>query len=147
MVRNISSRLRPSGLDHFGWFPCPSLAEEIERQSGIRIEVHSREMAERFSPEKELAIYRIIQEVSNQCSKTFRGHEVFVTLICRGDTIQLSVEDDGKGFDYDEFDKDSFLQHLGISIMGERALQFSGKFRIESKPGKGTLVIVEIPVG
>jgi PAS domain S-box-containing protein len=149
MIRNISSHLRPSSLDHFGLVPAiTSLTDEIKRQSGIMIRVHSQGMSERFSPEKELALYRIVQESLTNVLKHAAANEVFITISCREDAIHLSVEDDGRGFDYGELDKERFLQgHLGISIMRERVSQFSGSFEIETKPGKGTQVIVEIPIG
>ena len=85
MIRNVSSHLRPSSLDHFGLVPAvTSLTEEIKRQSGIRILVYSREMPERFSPEKELAVYRIIQESLTNVLKHAAADEVFVTLKLQG---------------------------------------------------------------
>jgi PAS domain S-box-containing protein len=147
-IRNISGQLRPSSLEHFGLVPsiC-SLAEQIEKESGIKVAVHAGKMLKRFSPEKELALYRIIQESLTNVLKHAEADEVFVTLTLRDDVVHLSVEDNGKGFNYGDPDTHGFRQvHLGISIMRERALQFGGRFKIETKPGKGTHVLAEVPV-
>jgi signal transduction histidine kinase len=59
----------------------------------------------------------------------------------------LTVEDDGKGFDAAEISKEGPSRDSSlVTIKRERALQFDGSFTIESEPGKGTQVIVEIPV-
>jgi len=147
MIRNISSQLRPSSLDRFGLAPSlRSLTDEAARNIGIRIHLHMSGMPKRFSPDKELALYRIAQESLNNIAKYAEAKTVFVTLGCRDGTIHLTIEDDGKGFDLAELDNDLFEQeHLGMSIMKERALRFAGSFRLESHPGKGTQIMVEIP--
>ena len=76
-----------------------------------------------------------------------RAKNVFVNLIRKDGLLILTVEDDGKGFQYRALDIGHNPQaSLGIMIMRERAAQVEGSFRIESEIGKGTQVIVEIPV-
>jgi nitrate/nitrite-specific signal transduction histidine kinase len=66
---------------------------------------------------------------------------VFVTLSCRNCAIYLSVEDDGKGFDYDALDGDGFqARHLRISIMKEKA-QFKRTLRVEASPSRGNQIV------
>ncbi len=150
IVRNISHHLRPSALDRFGLVPAiMSLAEEVAKRSGIKIKVYGPEegMPDGVSPEKQLALYRIVQESLTNALKHAEAKEVFITLSCRNGTIYLSVEDDGKGFNYDSRDENGVRQgHLGISIMKERASEFDGEFRLEASPGKGTQTMVEVPV-
>jgi PAS domain S-box-containing protein len=149
-VRNISSSLRPTALDRFGLLSAlTSLTEEVAKRSGIKINVHvpSEGMPERLSPEKELALYRIIQESLTNTVKHGEATEVFISLSSRNNRICLSVEDDGKGFSYEELGEDGLAaKHLGISIMRERVSEFDGEFRVQSTPGKGTHVMVELPV-
>jgi two-component system sensor histidine kinase NreB len=69
-VRNISTQLRPSALDHFGLVPAITfLNGEVEKQSGINIHAHTSGMQENVSAEKELALYRIVQESLNNAVK------------------------------------------------------------------------------
>jgi PAS domain S-box-containing protein len=147
-VRIISGRLRPAALDRLGLvLSLRSLTEEVAKQSGIRVRFHTQNMPETLAPEKELTLYRIAQESLTNAIRHAASKEVFITLSCRNDMICLSVEDDGKGFDHKQLDE-SFLgrERLGISIMRERAAQFGGALRIESHPGKGTQVSVELPL-
>ncbi len=107
-VRNISTRLRPAGLDRFGLLSAlTALTEEVAKRSGIKINVQvpGEGMEERVAPEKELALYRIVQESLTNTLKHAEATEVFITLSCRNGMIALSVEDDGKGFSYDGLDE------------------------------------------
>jgi PAS domain S-box-containing protein len=149
-VRDISSRLRPIALDRFGLLPAlTSLTDEVAKRSGIKINVYvPREgMPEGVLPEKELALYRIVQESLTNAVKHAEATEVFISLSSRNGRICLSVEDDGKGFSYEGHDENGLRPgHLGISIMRERVSEFEGEFRVESSPGKGTQVMVELPI-
>ncbi len=70
-----------------------------------------------------------------------------MNLIKKDENLLLSVEDDGIGFDQDKVIKPSKGKgSFGLPIMRERAIQLDGKFTLESQPGKGTHVLVEIPL-
>jgi PAS domain S-box-containing protein len=147
-VKNISRGLRPGILDALGLVPClRELFNEIQRQTDIEIRFFSRGVPERFAPEKEVAIYRIAQEALTNIIRNAKAKSVFVNLVKKGENLSLSVEDDGVGFDQDKvmtFSKNR--GPLGILIMRERAEQVDGEFTLESQPGKGTHVLVEIPL-
>jgi signal transduction histidine kinase len=146
-LRTVSSRLHPDALERFGLvLAIGSMTEEVARQSGVKIYFHTTDVG-RFSPEKELAIYRIVQESLSNIIKHAEAREVFISLSWRKEQLHLSVEDDGKGFDSHKLDADcSRPVHLGLSIMRERAAQFGGVLRIESKRGVGTQIMVDLPV-
>jgi PAS domain S-box-containing protein len=148
-IKNISAELRPTPLESLGLVPSVrSLIDGIKECAGFNIRFYTKGISERLEPEKELALYRILQEALSNAAKHSEAGEVFVNLIRRDDEVLLTVEDDGKGFDYYQAIKmpHSKESPLGISIMRERAAQFGGSFRIESQPGKGTEVMVEIPI-
>jgi signal transduction histidine kinase len=76
-----------------------------------------------------------------------RAKHVFVNLVKKDKKISLSVEDDGVGFDQDKGMKPSKSKGpLGLLIMRERAVQLNGEFTVESQIGKGTHLLVEIPI-
>jgi signal transduction histidine kinase len=101
----------------------------------------------RFDPEKELAFYRIAQEALNNAVRHADAENVFVNLVKKGDVLSLSIEDDGVGFDTGKVMKTTKRKGpLGLLIMHERAELVDGEFAIESKPGKGTQVTVEMPL-
>jgi signal transduction histidine kinase len=148
-IRNISHELRPSSLDKLGLMPClETLITDMKRNSGIGIKFFNNRIPEKLDSEKSLALYRIVQESLNNIVKHADAEEVFINLMHRDDTIHLSVEDNGRGFDYQEKTQiiDSDQGPLGLSIMRERAVQVGGTLWVETGKGRGTTVLVEIPL-
>ncbi len=147
-IKDISRGLKPGILDTLGLVPSlRELFNEIQRQSNIVIKCFSRSISKRFDPEKELAIYRIAQEALTNIIKYAQAKNVFVNLVEKDGVLTFGIEDDGVGFDYDKAMQASGKKGaLGLLIMRERATQFNGEFSIESKIGKGTHLLVEIPL-
>jgi PAS domain S-box-containing protein len=147
-MKQIANGLKPDILVTLGLVPAlRELFRDIERTSQIEITFLSRNLPTRFDQDKELAIYRITQEALTNVIKHARTKHVFVNLIRQGEVLSLSVEDDGVGFDQEEFMNSSArTEALGLLIMEERAIQGHGVFSIDSQPGKGTHVLVEIPI-
>jgi PAS domain S-box-containing protein len=146
-IKDISRGLKPGILGTLGLVPSlRELFNEIQRQSNIVIKYFSRNIPKRFDPEKELAIYRIAQEALTNIIKYAQAKNVFVNLVEKDGVLTLGIEDDGVGFDQDKVATFSIKRGaLGLLIMRERATQFNGEFSIESKIGKGTHLLVEIP--
>jgi PAS domain S-box-containing protein len=147
-VKNISRGLRPGMLDALGLVPSlRGLFNEIQRQTDIEIHFFSRNVPKRFAPEKELAFFRIAQESMNNIVKYARAKEVFVNLVKKDEEVSLSIEDDGIGFDPKRVTQTAGEGlPLGLLIMQERAEQLEGDFTLESQAGKGTHLLVEIPL-
>jgi PAS domain S-box-containing protein len=148
-AKQISGQLRPSTLDTLGFLASiRSLIFTIQEKADFEIHLFTKGLPERLESEKELALYRIVQEALTNILKHSDADEVFINLTSRHGTVVLTVEDDGTGFDYHEIRDGTHRKEspLGITIMRERAVQCDGSFRIESQPGKGTQVMVEIPI-
>ena len=147
-TKNISRGLKPSILDSLGLISSlRELFNEIETDTGIIIKFFTRKVPNRFEKEKELAIYRIVQEALNNIIKHAHASTVFANLIRKDDKLSLSIEDNGVGFDLEKAMKiASGKGPLGLLIMKERAVQLHGEFNIESDIGKGTHLLVEIPI-
>jgi len=147
-IREVSHQLRPSTLDDFGLdASLRSLIEEIQKSAALKIHYYVRAMPQQIEKRKELALYRIAQEALNNTIKHTAADKVFINLTCREKSIRMTLEDNGNGFDYEKLQLDKSARGpLGITIMRERAIQAGGNFRIESQPGKGTFVSVEIPI-
>jgi PAS domain S-box-containing protein len=143
-LRSIASGLKPVMLDTVGLVASlNALCTEIEGQKGIKVHFFSSNIPEIIDRAKELALFRIAQEALANVVKHARAVEVHVNLLYKEGAISLSVEDDGLGFDMEAKRRDT----LGLLLMEERAIHFSGKFSIESKKGRGTYVEAEVPVG
>jgi len=100
---------------------------------------------ERFSPETQLQIFRIIQEALSNARKHGKSRHVTVTFSVQDGQVCLCILDDGVGFQPEAIAA-SNQQHFGLQFMEERAALLGGSLRIQSEPGKGTQVTLEIPV-
>jgi PAS domain S-box-containing protein len=147
-IKNISQGLRPAILDALGLIPSlRDLFNEIQQQTDIEIRFFSRNVPKRLDSEKELAVFRIAQEATTNIIKYAVAKEVFVNLVRKGEELSLSIEDDGIGFDpYETMKTTGKGLPLGLLIMRERAEQLGGEFTLDSQAGKGTRVMVEIPI-
>ena len=147
-IKNISHGLMPGMLDALGLLPSlRELFNEIQEHRGIKINFFNKNVPKRFDQAKELAIYRIVQEALTNIVKHAKANNVFVNLLKKGNAISLSVEDDGIGFDRDKAMKIAKGKGpLGLIIMRERAIQLDGELIIESQVGKGTNLLMEVPI-
>ena len=147
-LNNIAHGLMPGILDPLGLVSSlRSLLNEFRELTDIKIDFFTRNVQKRFEKEKELAIYRIVQEALNNIIKHAEAKNVYVSLLKKGNVLSLSVEDDGVGFDLDKAMKISKGKGpLGLVIMRERAMQLDGEVTIESFLGKGTHILAEIPI-
>ena len=85
-----------------------------------------------------MQLLRIVQESLANIRKHANAHAVRILVSFDGDELTLLVEDDGIGFDQAPSGKPG--EHIGLSIMQERAFRMGGELRIESEPGEGTRV-------
>ena len=140
-VRNMTLLLRPSMLDDFGLVPALNWqARETSKRTGVRVTVTATGIDDELPEEHKTCIYRVVQEALNNCARHAQARSVHVTVHGAGGRIQLSVKDDGTGFDTRR------VRGLGLLGMEERVRHLGGGFVIDSKPGRGTLLTVELPV-
>lgn len=144
--RNISQELRPAMLDTLGLVPSiESLITQVTQSSGLKITFFHRGIASKLANDKDLTLYRILQEALTNVLKHASARSVNITLIRKANSVLLTVEDDGSGFDQKQVTT-SAKGFLGILIMKERAVQVGGTVDIETRPGKGTHLTARVPV-
>jgi len=123
---------------------------EWSRNYQIRADFHAVNPSarKRMPDEVETHLYRIAQEALNNTLKYAKAACVSVLLEIRADEIQLIVEDDGIGFKLDSNAKAPRKpgQGLGLTSMKERADLLGGRLEIETTPGRGTSIFVNVPV-
>jgi signal transduction histidine kinase len=140
-MRNIALLLRPSMLDDLGLIPALEWqAREISRRSGIKIKVTDDQVPESLPDPLRTCIYRVAQEALNNISRHSSAQNAVVSVRRIGQTLTLTVEDDGAGFTV------ARTRGLGLLGMEERVKQLAGKLDVESAPGKGTRVRVTLPL-
>lgn len=141
-LHRLSVNLRPAALDHLGLVAAlRQHVEAVSGQHGLPIRLDIIGQVERLPDEMETAIYRIVQETLTNIIRHAQASRVDILLERRDQRLCLSVEDDGVGFD-PHFSQTS---HLGILGIRERADMLGGKVAIESSPGKGTMILLEVP--
>ena len=144
-LRRVAMDLRPSMLDDLGILATLSwFFREFENScSGIRVEKHLLVQESSIPVRLKISIYRILQEAVSNIVKHAKANHIRVTLVKAGDTLHLSIEDNGQGFDPAVRDNYCFLcKGLGLSSMKDRANFSGGIYRIESAVGEGTRIHV-----
>jgi signal transduction histidine kinase len=142
-VRRLAVQLRPKALDDFGLVAAlERLVQTFAESSGIRVQLEARIGEERLPTEVETTVYRIVQEALTNVVKHAEADEVSILLVRRDAMLTAVLEDDGGGFDAEAVRTDS----LGLEGMRERVALHDGRLTIESAPGSGTTLRVEVPV-
>jgi two-component system sensor histidine kinase UhpB len=146
-TRALAYDLRPTILDDAGLAAALEwLGDEYERdyQGLVDIEVNRRDEAG-LSPEITLALFRIAQEALTNSGKHSAASAVQVRLTLANGAAELTVSDNGRGFDPARVSGPTREGRLGLFGMRERATLLGGCVNIASSPGKGTCIRVEIP--
>ena len=129
---------------------APQIAEYLEtfaRFAGVRAKhrIHKGVAELRLPVAKEIQLIRIIQEALSNVRKHAQARDVTVEMAVRDERLRISVIDDGKGFDPDGYSRGDWPQ-FGLQTMQERAEAVGGTLRLRSQPGKGTQVVVSVPL-
>ena len=145
-AREISHNLMPSVLEDFGLAPAlQMLCESTSKRLNISITFRVHGVDERIGDALEINLYRIAQEALNNITKHADAKTVDVQLIRDHTGLKLTIEDDGRGFSASVPSNPGGRRGMGLVSMRQRAGTFGGTVRIESNPGQGTTVMVEIP--
>lgn len=144
-MRDLSADLRPAVLDYAGLLPAvDGYAEQFSSRTGIAVRVTDGGSAGRLPVDVESLLFRIIQEALHNCAKHARATRVSVDLRHDGQHACLAVSDDGIGFAPELLGQPGGKPGLGLLTMRERAEFAGGRFSIDSQPGRGTCIMVEI---
>lgn len=143
-LHQLAVNLRPASLDHLGLVTAlQQYVQEFRRQYEIIVEFEAIGMqARRLRDEVETALFRVIQESLTNVALHAQATRVDVLINIRNDHIIAIIEDDGVGF---KPISPTIESHLGLFGMRERVEMLGGKLTIESSPGKGTAINVEVP--
>jgi two-component system, NarL family, sensor histidine kinase DegS len=145
-VRRFSHELRPSVLEHFGLIAALDLIIGefgITCQTEVSLNVFGIER--RLPDEIELALFRIIQEALSNIRKHSEASKAKVTLKFMSRKVDLTITDNGKGFDNTNTSQAGGKGCLGLIGMRERASLIGGMLNIESQPKKGTKISLTLP--
>jgi len=141
-VRDLAVGLRPSVLD-LGLLPALQWqARHFSKRSGIPVSVQAEGEFQNLSEEHKMCAYRVVQETLTNCARHAGAKKAQVQLKDTATQLELSVSDDGRGFDT------TAPRHGGLGLIGieERVRELGGELQIVSEPGKGSHLTVRFPL-
>jgi len=143
-VRRISSELRPLLLDDLGLVPAVEwLRDDFAKRTGIEVHLDVGERDLRIDKDTATAVFRILQESLTNVARHAEASAVWVRLDADSGRLRLSIRDNGRGMDPEASPKGRSFGLIGIR---ERAIMLNGEVRINSRPGDGTEIRVELPL-
>jgi signal transduction histidine kinase len=144
-LRSLLSELRPPALDEHGLAGALKLyGDAFAKQADVNVMVDAQ-VDHRPAPEVETIIYRITQEALTNIAKHARAKHVRIELTAEEDSVDLTIRDDGVGFDPAQAARLLNDGHFGLVGMRERAEMGGGRLDLDSRPGHGTTISVAIP--
>jgi PAS domain S-box-containing protein len=144
-LRRLAMDLRPASLDHLGLVAAlRQYAQQVSDQHSLAVDFEAVGNIERLPSDVEIALYRIVQEALTNVVRHARATRVDVLLERRGDQLIVLVEDNGVGFEPTAVEQ---TERLGLFGMRERMEMLGGTLLLESTPGAGTTLLLEVPYG
>jgi signal transduction histidine kinase len=145
-VRDLSIDLHPAMLDDLGLLPTlTNHFNRYQQQTHIQVHFDYENLDRRFPAEIELCAFRVVQETLTNVARYAEIDKVYVFMSADGTSLNVRVEDRGRGFDMDIL-RDS-QRSFGLSGIRERTYLLGGKFEISSKLGEGTRIVAILPIG
>jgi signal transduction histidine kinase len=144
-VRQLSLDLRPQMLDDLGLLHALDwLFKRHLRQTGLRVHFKRTAWRQRLPAHLETALFRLVQEALTNVARHAGVKEATVRLWSRGGSVGVQVEDRGRGFDVER--ALAARASTGLAGMRERAELLGGEFTMDSAPGAGARLTVELPL-
>jgi two-component system, NarL family, sensor kinase len=146
-LRDLSRSLNTDSIASMGLVRAIEQELDIFRKSGFQTTLYTEGEIRKMEPQKELILFRIVQESLNNIIKHAEARTIRITALYTGNELDLQVEDDGKGAEANSLDMEgNSFRSLGLRNMYNRAGMIGGTFSIHSVPGNGTIVKLTIPI-
>lgn len=144
-LRRVVFELRPPVVEEMGLVRAlQAYAAEFHERAGIRCALDA-DPDLTLDPARETTLYRVVQEVLTNVAKHAKARSVHIMLRFVADAAELTIHDDGVGFDASTLSELVDQSHFGLAGIRERVDLVGGHFRITSRPRKGTTVSVSLP--
>jgi len=143
-LRDLLAELRPPALDQHGLAGALKVyGDSFARQTEVNVNVDAQ-VDERPAPEVETIVYRVVQEALTNVAKHAQASSIWIRLTADQDRVDLTVRDDGTGFDPAVAARLLDDGHFGLAGMRERVELGGGHLDLESQPGQGTMIHVAL---
>ncbi len=144
-IRGMAHSKNSGVMSNQGLLPAiEKMAKAISESNSLQVFVEDFGLGERMENSLELSIFRMIQELVANVIKHAEATKVNIQLTQHEDSLNLIVEDDGKGFDRSQLDKES--NRMGLTNIEKRVEHLEGNFTVDSVIGRGTSILIDIPV-
>ena len=146
-IHELSLDLRSPLLSDFGLVPAlRQYVNRYHKRLNIEMKFEVINLEERLDTEVETVIYRVVQEALTNIAKHAEANKVYLRMERKESKVWVFIEDDGKGFDVEEVIKREDPE-CGVGLLGirERIVPLKGSFSVQSHPGQGTQLSIEIP--
>ncbi len=147
-VHRFARELRPAVLDDLGLIPAlHSFLKSFMQETGVQVKLTAHTGVEDLNGAKSTALYRVAQEALTNVARHAQASRADVRVRKLPHGVEMRISDNGKGFDIERMWNARKSQHLGMLGMRERADMVGGTFTVESVPGPGTTLRVQVPCG
>lgn len=141
-LRHISHTMVPVSLSRFGLASAlQTFIEQVSASGQLDIRLQILGLEGRLAEEMEVRVYRICQELVQNVIKHAHATSLRIQIIRHKDSLNMMVEDNGIGLR-----KDTLSKGFGFGTIQSNVDLFKGTFDIESQPGKGCLVLIDLPI-
>ena len=146
IVHQFARELRPAVLDDLGLIPAlHSFVKAFSRRTRLAVRIEAFAGVEEMDIARRTVLFRVAQEALTNVSRHAHAHRVHLSIqkLARG--VGMKIKDDGKSFQVERVLGGRGSKRLGLLGMRERVEMVGGTFSVESAPGKGSTIVVEIP--
>lgn len=145
-LKDISQSLNSDIIENVGLYSIiKTEIDRINRHGKFTVDFKENGTAVHLDGQKELILFRIVQEALNNTLKHSQGSHVWVDLCYTENNLELSIRDDGAGFDKNSFENSNMNGHSGITNMQSRADVLNATLFIDTSPACGTTVSIKTP--
>lgn len=148
IVHRFARELRPTVLDDLGLIPAlHTFMKNFKTQTGLQVNLSAFAAVEHVNGDKRTVLYRVAQEALNNVARHARASRAEVKIQQLDGNICMTISDNGKGFPVQCVLHTKKHKRLGLLGMRERVEMVNGHFTVESAPGRGTIILANIPLG
>jgi signal transduction histidine kinase len=143
-VRGMAHAKNAGVIGSEGLVPAvQNIAKKVAIPNKLKVQVIPFGMTERLENTLEVTLFRMIQEIVTNIIKHAHASEINISLTQDSDSINIIIEDNGKGFNPKNINK---KEGMGLTNIEKKTEQLNGTFNIDSFEGKGTTIIIDIPL-
>ncbi|MEI7899602.1 MAG: ATP-binding protein [bacterium] len=145
-VHRFALKLRPTSLDDLGLIPAlHAFMKKLSKENRLKMKLTAFSGIENLSTAKRTVLYRVAQEALTNVARHAKASRAEVIIQKLPKAVRMRIKDDGKAFDPEPLWHTKKRQPLGLLGMRERVEMVGGTFTIESAPGQGTTILIQIP--